>query len=179
VVQQIDPERAEDLAGLENCFDTVLCINLLEYLEDPRAVLQGLRASLRPRGVIVVLAPQGRALFGSLDERLGHKRRYGASDLRDLLKAAGFDVEDLRQFNRAGAPPWWVYSKLAGSTRISKLVLKIFDKTVWLWSRVDRLLPWRGLSLIAVARKIGQPQETPGAQAGLDALPQNVSPHAS
>ena len=36
VVQRIDPEAPEDLAGLENCFDTVLCLNVLEYLEDPR-----------------------------------------------------------------------------------------------------------------------------------------------
>src|SRR5438067_980072 len=39
VVQKIDPEAAEDFAGLENCFDTVLCINVLEYLEDPAAVV--------------------------------------------------------------------------------------------------------------------------------------------
>src|ERR1017187_3385959 len=31
VVQRIDPEVLEDLAGLENCFDTVLCLNVLEY----------------------------------------------------------------------------------------------------------------------------------------------------
>src|SRR5438270_2158974 len=64
VVQRIDPAVAEDLRGLENCFDTVLCINIVEYLEDPRAVLQSLRATLKPEGVIVVLAPQGPALFG-------------------------------------------------------------------------------------------------------------------
>jgi glycosyltransferase involved in cell wall biosynthesis len=177
-VQQIDPEAADDLAGLESCFDTVLCINILEYLEDPRAVLQGLRATLKPEGVIVVLAPQGPGLFGSLDVRLGHKRRYTASGLRDVLQAAGFAVEDLRQFNRAGAPPWWAYSKVAGSTKINKLVLKIFDKTVWLWRRVDGILPWRALSLVAVARNTGQPvnAKTP---ARVDAVPQSVSPHAS
>ena len=32
-------------------------------------------------------------------------------------------------------------------------MLKIFDKTVWLWRRLDRLMPWPGLSLIVVARK--------------------------
>jgi hypothetical protein len=35
----------------------------------------------------------------------------------------------------------------------NKLGLKIFDKTVWIWRRIDRLLPWRGLSLIVVASK--------------------------
>src|SRR3954466_15723185 len=51
VVQRIDPAAAEDLAGLESCFDTVLGINLLEYLEDPHTVLQRLRATLKPQGV--------------------------------------------------------------------------------------------------------------------------------
>src|SRR5947199_822121 len=58
VVQRIDPAAAEDLRGLENCFDTVLCINIVEYLEDPGAVLESLRATLKSDGVIVVLAPQ-------------------------------------------------------------------------------------------------------------------------
>jgi len=31
--------------------------------------------------------------------------------------------------------------------------LKLFDKTVWIWRRIDGLLPWQGLSLIAVARR--------------------------
>ena len=31
-------------------------------------------------------------------------------------------------------------------------MLKIFDKTVWLWRRIDGMLPWPGLSLIVVAR---------------------------
>jgi hypothetical protein len=44
---------------------------------------------------------------------------------------------------------------LAGSRRISKPILKIFDKTVWIWSHFDRLLPWDGLSLILVARNDG------------------------
>ncbi len=40
-----------------------------------------------------------------------------------------------------------------GLCRIGKLVLKVFDKTVWLCSRIDGLRPWPGLSLIVVARK--------------------------
>jgi len=32
-------------------------------------------------------------------------------------------------------------------------VLKIFDKSVWLLRRLDVLIPWPGLSLLAVAHK--------------------------
>ena len=39
------------------------------------------------------------------------------------------------------------------SHSISKLVLKLFDKTVWFWSRVNWLMPWKGLALLGIARK--------------------------
>ena len=69
------------------------------------------------------------------------------------LESQGFETERIWGFNKAGTPPWWVYSKLAGSRRINKLTLKIFDKTVWIWRRIDGIMPWRGLSLILVGRK--------------------------
>ena len=153
VVQRIDPEVPEDLAGLENCFDTVLCINVLEYMEDPVAVLRSLYATLKPGGAVVLLVPNGLRLFGSLDRSLGHKRRFNSAHARKLLEGQGFSVEKVHQFNRAGAPPWWAYGKILGSGRINKPVLKLFDKTVWIWRRLDRVMPWPGLSLIAVARK--------------------------
>jgi hypothetical protein len=128
---------------------------VLEYIEDQRALLQSLRSALKPGGVLVMLAPQGPALFGSLDRRLGHKRRYRPADARTLLERDGFTVKSLYQINKAGAPPWWLYGKLFGSGNINKPVLKLFDKTVWLWRRIDGLLPWPGLSLIVVARNTG------------------------
>jgi hypothetical protein len=64
-------------------------------------------------------------------------------------------VETAYTFNKAGTPPWWIYSRLFESRSINKPVLKIFDKTVWLWRLLDRFMPWTGLSLILVARKRG------------------------
>jgi glycosyltransferase involved in cell wall biosynthesis len=153
VVQRIDPEVPQDLAGLTDCFDTVLCLNVLEYLEDPGYAVSLLRGTLKPAGVLVVLVPQCPSLFGTLDESLGHKRRYASREARQLLESEGFTVETLYNFNKAGTPPWLAYSRLFGSKSINKPVLKLFDKTVWLWRRLDVLMPWPGLSLIIVARK--------------------------
>jgi len=155
MVRRIDPETPADLAGLDSHFDTVLCLNVLEYLDSPGDAVSSLGATLKPRGVLILLVPQGPSLFGSLDRSLGHKCRFSAAGLRTLLEARGFAVERAYNFNRAGAPPWFLYSRLFGSRKISKLVLKVFDKTVWIWRRIDRLMPWRGLSLIVVARKDG------------------------
>jgi len=64
-------------------------------------------------------------------------------------------VEEVRGLNKVSAPSWWLYSRALGTSHISKLTLKLFDKTVWIWRRIDGVLPWRGLSLILVARKDG------------------------
>jgi SAM-dependent methyltransferase len=152
VVQRIDPERPEELAGLERCFDTVLCLNVLEYLESPKPVLAALGATLQPGGTMIVLVPQNPSLYGSLDRSLGHKRRYDAAGARQLLESCGFEVQKVYSINKAGTAPWWTYSRVGESKRIGKPVLKLFDKTVWLWSRLDPVMPWKGLSLILVAR---------------------------
>jgi glycosyltransferase involved in cell wall biosynthesis len=153
MVQRLDPESAEDLAAVGQSFDTVLCLNVLEYLERPEALVDALRATLKSSGSLIVLVPNGRRLFGSLDRSLGHKRRFNPDDVRRLLEERGFAVEQIYEFNKAGAPPWWAYSRLLNAGRISKPVLKLFDKSVWFWRRLDWLIPWPGLSLIAVARK--------------------------
>ena len=56
----------------------------------PTRVVASLRATLKPGGNLIVLVPRGPALFGSLDRSLGHKRRYSAADLRQLLESQGF-----------------------------------------------------------------------------------------
>src|SRR5229473_527704 len=61
---------------LENNVDTVLCMDLLEDIDDPESVLGKLAATLKPGGRIVVLVPNLPAVFGTLDRSIGHKRRY-------------------------------------------------------------------------------------------------------
>jgi glycosyltransferase involved in cell wall biosynthesis len=154
-VQRLDPEISRGFTDLDQCFDTVLCINVLEFLMDPAKVVASLHATLKPGGKLIVLVPNNPGLFGSLDEGLGHQRRYSKESASRLLEGSGFQVERSEGFNKAGAPPWLLYSRLLNSRRISKLVLKIFDKSVWLWRRLDPILPWSGLSLILVASKSG------------------------
>jgi glycosyltransferase involved in cell wall biosynthesis len=176
VVQHLDPESPADFAGMDGCFDTVLCLNVLEYLHDVQGALQSLRKTLQPDGVLVALAPQGPGLFGSVDRSLGHLRRYSVPQAKQALVEAGFVVEKVYQFNKAGTLPWWAYSKIVRSRRINKAVLKVFDKTVWLWRRIEGLLPWPGLSLIIVARNA--PRGDNPSAGGLRPARQSVSPHA-
>jgi len=150
-VQRIDPENAGDFDG---SFDTVLCLNVLEYVEDPRATIESIRGCLNPGGTLVILAPQPSSHYGTLDRSMGHNRRFEREKLEQLLTGAGFQVQRAYSLNKIGTPPWWIYSKLLGRVNINKVTLKIFDKTVWLWRRIDPVLPWPGLSLVLVARRV-------------------------
>jgi SAM-dependent methyltransferase len=156
-VQRIDPEAPGDLAGLENCFDTVLCVNVLETLDDDGRVVESLAATVRPGGTLLVLVPNVPGVYGSVDRKMGHKRRYSEAAVRELLAAHGLAVETVDSFNKVALLPWWAYGKLFGAGSISKAVLKIFDKSVWFWRRLDVLMPWPGLSLIVVGRKPASP----------------------
>jgi hypothetical protein len=79
----------------------------------------------------------------------------------EMLNRCGFTAERIQHINKAGAPPWWIYGKLLRSGRISKVTLKVFDKTVWLWRRLDAVLPWSGLSILVVARRTEIGEATP------------------
>lgn len=152
-VLKLDPENRQDFENAGGPFDTVLCINILEYVDDPAAVLASAIRVLKPGGSVVVLVPQGHGLYGSIDRALGHKRRFQKAELRDLLEKQGFKIQQTGDLNKIGTPAWWINSRLLGRKYIGKLTLKIFDKTVWIARRIDGLLPWRGLSLITVAVK--------------------------
>jgi SAM-dependent methyltransferase len=152
-VETADSGSADDIRGLPSGFDTALCLNVLEYLEDPAATLAALRDTLADGGRLLVLVPQGKRLFGTIDQTLGHRRRFNRTELVELLTGAGFVVEEITSLNRAGAPAWWIFGQVLGRRQINKITLKLFDKGVWLWRRIDGLLPWPGVSLVAVARK--------------------------
>lgn len=152
-VLELDPDQPRDFENAGGPFDTVLCVNVIEYVADPEGLIQSAASVLRPGGSIIVLAPQGPALFGSLDMKLGYKRRFSRTELRAELEKHGFTVERMYQLNKIGTPAWWLYGKVLRRGRISKVMLKIFDKTVWFWRRIDGAMPWSGLSLVVVATK--------------------------
>lgn len=153
-VAECDAGRAESFPWT-NEFDTAICLNVLEGLEDPASALAGLRKSVKPGGRLLLLAPLGPGLFGSIDRAMGQRRRFSRKQVGELLHEAGFEIETTHQINKLGRVAWWLSSRVLRRERPSKLTLKFFDKTVWLWRLLDHVLPWSGLSLIVVARRRG------------------------
>jgi SAM-dependent methyltransferase len=153
-VRRIDLTCRDDFAPLAGRYDTAICLNVLEHVDDEAGALQNVRSILEPGGRAIILVPQDPALYGTLDEVLGHKRRYTRDGLHAVLEAQGFQVERAFDFNRATTPAWWINGKLLKRRYFSKVQLKAVNLLTWLFRRLDGVLPWPGASLIAVARRL-------------------------
>lgn len=152
IAQEALPD-APSLAANAGSFRYALCQNVLEHIEDDGAALRVVVEALEPGGELAVLVPAHPFLFGRLDERFGHFRRYTRDSLAALVGAAGAELESVRRFNALGVPGWFV----AGRTRlldIDEPSIRIYEALVRLWRPVEDLLrPPLGLSLVARARK--------------------------
>ena len=134
-------------------FDTVVAQNVLEHAADDYAALCNLAAVLDSGGRAIVLAPNGRGLFGSLDRVLGHVRRYTRADLESLAAKAGLRVVAILPFNRAGSSAWWINARLLRRNRFSLLQIKLLNFLVPVLRRLDGVLPLPPLTWIAVLEK--------------------------
>ncbi len=152
-VRATDPEDPIAFADLQEKFDTVICLNSLENAQDDQRILQNIYQALVPGGIALLLAPRGRWLYGPLDRALGHQRRYGRRELISKCLAAGFAPRLVVPFNRTGTLPWLLNSLVLRRQKIGKLQLKLFDSFIWLWRRIDRLLPLPSLSLFVAVEK--------------------------
>jgi len=153
-VRHCDLANSADFAAFEGSMDTVVCLNVLEHIEDDLQGLRNIHSALRPGGRAIVLVPHGQEIFGALDTALGHYRRYSHQELTEKMERSGFRVEKVLNFNRVSRPGWYVNGKLLQRTTLGSLQLKAMDQFVWLWRRMDHLLPWPPTSIIAVAVKV-------------------------
>jgi glycosyltransferase involved in cell wall biosynthesis len=149
-----DPADFSDLSGQ---FDSVVCLNVVEHVEDDLGALRNIRSALKPGGRAIILVPQDQAVYGTLDEVLGHVRRYSAAQLQRRMEEAGFEVERILQFNRVTRPGWRVNGQILRRRSFGRVQLRIFDALVPLWRRIDSLLPWPALSVIAIGQAPGEP----------------------
>jgi len=152
-VRHIDASSAADFDGLDGRFDTVMMVNVLEHVTDEATTLANVHRALEPGGRYVVLVPQHPGLYGTLDEALEHRERYTVEGLRKSLQSAGFEVEQVFDFNRASVPGWWLNGRVLKRRTFSRFQLKVFDTMVPVLRHLDRLLPYGGQSLIGVARR--------------------------
>jgi len=133
--------------------DSIVCINVLEHIEDEHGALVNARRILGASGGhLCLLVPAHPSLYGPLDEKLGHYRRYTTKTLTAALTKAGFRIEKLHWLNMLGVPGWWFNARIAKRDRLPSFQLGIYNLLSRIALPIERLIgPPVGLSLIAVA----------------------------
>jgi glycosyltransferase involved in cell wall biosynthesis/ubiquinone/menaquinone biosynthesis C-methylase UbiE len=152
-VRRCDLESSDDFAPLAESVSTVICLNVLEHVADDMMGLRNIHSALEPGGRAIVLVPNDPKLYGTLDRVLEHHRRYTLQELTTKLHDTGFTVEQIFSFNRVTRPGWILNGRILRRSSFGRIQLAIFDSLVSIWRRIDDLLPWGPVSLIAVAKK--------------------------
>lgn len=136
-------------------FDTVICINVLEHVEDDAKALSFMHSVLAPGGRLILLVPAFGFLYGTIDRAIEHHRRYTRKDLLPRVREAGFGVEAAFYMNVIGMAGWFWNNRVRKIKEENPAQIKIFDRLIAPWAeRLERSLPPPfGLSLIAVGRK--------------------------
>lgn len=150
---EIASTRIEDLDGMGDRFDCAVLINVLEHLPDEALILQKIRHLLRPGGQLSVFAPAHQRLFGSLDERYQHLRRYSLQEIQQLVDGAGFSVRYAGYFNPVGAIGWLLVARLLRRRSLSLAAVLVSE---WIAVPLGRGLeklgpPPFGQSVVVVA----------------------------
>ncbi|MFZ0887715.1 MAG: bifunctional glycosyltransferase/class I SAM-dependent methyltransferase [Candidatus Binataceae bacterium] len=145
-------------------YDTVICLNVLEHVENDRAALLNIKSVLSDRGRALILVPQGPWNYGTLDEVLGHCRRYTRDTLTRLAAECGLEVRTVVEFNRFGTIAWFLNGKLMRRRSFGLFQVWVLNLITPLVRRIDRFLPIQPLSLIAVFERA--PQPAAGAEQG-------------
>jgi len=134
--------------------DTVVCLNVLEHVEDHEAALRSMRAILAKKGGrLILLVPSYTALYSDLDKGLGHFRRYERDELRRLVEAVGFEVEKEFRFNLVGLLGWALNGRVLHRSRLPVRQLGMYEMIAPMTLPVEKRLDLPvGLSLVVVAR---------------------------
>lgn len=133
--------------------DTVINVNQLELMDDDKVALDSLASSVAPGGRVVLLLSSQQSLYGSLDNALGRRRRYSRESVNGLLKAVGLKVVDEQWFGKLVLIGWFFESKICRRQFFATKSVSWVDLLSPCMKRIDRCLPWDGLSLLVVAQK--------------------------
>lgn len=153
VVRECNAEQVDDFRALGRVFESAICANVLEHLDDDIGALRNIYSVLQSGGTAVVLVPHDPTIYGSFDRVLEHRRRYTKLELHAKMERAGFEVQRLLEFNRVTRPGWILNACVLKRESFSRPQLWMFDRLVWLWRRIDARLPWAPVSIVAIGVK--------------------------
>lgn len=145
-----------DLIDVKGHFDFIVCMNVMEHVEDDVDFFAKLLSLLKPEGILFHLVPSHDFLYSNFDKAAGHFRRYTKEMMNELKLPDNVNLVKQYYFNPVGAIGYWVVYKALKSGNINDTEGEIgmFDKYIVPFSK--KFLPLSnpiGISLISIFKK--------------------------
>jgi SAM-dependent methyltransferase len=139
---------------LDEEFDTILYIDVLEHIEDDAGELARAAGHLRPGGRLIVLCPAHQWLFTPFDKALGHFRRYDKKSMR-VIGSKVLRLENMLYLDSCGLLASIANKLLLNSARPTLRQILFWDNVLVRMSRiVDHVFGYRiGKTIIAIWQK--------------------------
>lgn len=136
-------------------YDAIVAVNVIEHIDDDRALCARLASLLKPGGQLLIYVPALPVAYGTLDTALGHHRRYTPETLAALLGGTGLDPGQPRYVNLVGLAGWYVSGRVLRRRVLSPWAVALFERLVPVVRLEDRFQLPIGLGLCALATRRG------------------------
>ncbi len=136
-------------------FDSVVCMRLLDSLENDVASLSGMRQLCSPNGNVIIVASAHMSAYGKLDRSVGHRRRYNKRSLRRVFEAARLRVVHTSYMNMPGYFGWMISSRILKRRHVTAGPANIVNRLSPYLDAFERFVPpLFGQSIIMVGKPV-------------------------
>lgn len=137
----------------DKAFDTIVCINVLEHIQNDIRALENMFKLLKNEGNLILLVPIHSFLYGEIDKSIGHFRRYDPEDLVKRMENFRYSIVSYKKLNFVGAVGWFIAGKIFKNKQITENKVKLFNFISPILYLEDFIEPIIGTSVLIIARK--------------------------
>lgn len=153
----------------DNTYDLILCVDVMEHIEDDVQVLKNYHQSLKPGGQLIISTPSDQGGSDVHDDDgtsfiEEHVRDgYGIEEIREKMQKAGFTkIEPRYQYGKPGQISWRLSMKwpmlMLGTTKIFFIILPFYYLITFPFSAVlnwldTRMIHKSGTGLVVLGWK--------------------------
>jgi SAM-dependent methyltransferase len=131
-------EAIADISSLrDNSAPFIFSLNVLEHIENDSEAIKQIYAKLQPGGLLLAYVPAFQCLWSSLDDMVGHYRRYRHETLQRLVRDEGFVIERTRYADSLGFIAAFGFRLLRRrSESLAASSIRFYDRWIFPVSRV-------------------------------------------
>lgn len=139
---------------LDKTFDTIVCLNVLEHIQNDIQALENIHKLLKKDGHLILLVPIYSFLYGEIDKSVGHFRRYNPEQLLKKMQDAGYTIISNRKLNFLGAIGWFIAGRIFKNKHIEGNKIQLFNILSPVFLLAENLIePIIGTSILIIAKK--------------------------